>query len=127
MEFIAQTKDGQAVRYVDGKRYLWLASLSGPVIPILAILGYFFAGQRPIFLAFPLIYIFVVIPILDALFGQDQHNPPEEVVPLMAEDQYYRVLLYVGLILLYTQFFRSEEHTSELQSPCTLVCRLLLG
>src|SRR5256885_11711639 len=23
--------------------------------------------------------------------------------------------------------FRSEEHTSELQSPCNLVCRLLLG
>src|SRR5256885_12890207 len=25
------------------------------------------------------------------------------------------------------QFWRSEEHTSELQSPCNLVCRLLLG
>src|SRR5256885_1366665 len=25
-----------------------------------------------------------------------------------------------------TQFGRSEEHTSELQSPCNLVCRLLL-
>src|SRR5688500_12097050 len=24
------------------------------------------------------------------------------------------------------QIFRSEEHTSELQSPCNLVCRLLL-
>src|SRR5256885_7610827 len=24
------------------------------------------------------------------------------------------------------QFSRSEEHTSELQSPCNLVCRLLL-
>src|SRR5256885_12216794 len=24
------------------------------------------------------------------------------------------------------QLFRSEEHTSELQSPCNLVCRLLL-
>src|SRR2546426_4407243 len=24
------------------------------------------------------------------------------------------------------QFTRSEEHTSELQSPCNLVCRLLL-
>src|SRR5256885_12703622 len=24
------------------------------------------------------------------------------------------------------QFLRSEEHTSELQSPCNLVCRLLL-
>src|SRR5688500_19540221 len=26
----------------------------------------------------------------------------------------------------YSLFLRSEEHTSELQSPCTLVCRLLL-
>src|SRR5256885_13370638 len=25
-----------------------------------------------------------------------------------------------------TRFYRSEEHTSELQSPCNLVCRLLL-
>src|SRR5256885_8008299 len=25
-----------------------------------------------------------------------------------------------------TGFLRSEEHTSELQSPCNLVCRLLL-
>src|SRR5256885_12241916 len=25
-----------------------------------------------------------------------------------------------------TSFVRSEEHTSELQSPCNLVCRLLL-
>src|SRR2546426_7136655 len=27
---------------------------------------------------------------------------------------------------LVVQFQRSEEHTSELQSPCNLVCRLLL-
>src|SRR5256885_8115170 len=27
---------------------------------------------------------------------------------------------------LYSRFRRSEEHTSELQSPCNLVCRLLL-
>src|SRR3989454_6983754 len=27
---------------------------------------------------------------------------------------------------LCVEFFRSEEHTSELQSPCNLVCRLLL-
>src|SRR5256885_4120980 len=28
--------------------------------------------------------------------------------------------------ILQPTFFRSEEHTSELQSPCNLVCRLLL-
>src|SRR5205807_9353451 len=30
------------------------------------------------------------------------------------------------VIELETSFGRSEEHTSELQSPCNLVCRLLL-
>src|SRR5256885_10815853 len=33
-------------------------------------------------------------------------------------------LLYTSLDL--SNRFRSEEHTSELQSPCNLVCRLLL-
>src|SRR5688500_20297247 len=30
------------------------------------------------------------------------------------------------LVFTYGGFLRSEEHTSELQSPCNLVCRLLL-
>src|SRR5256885_4387326 len=32
----------------------------------------------------------------------------------------------VQLLVLAQNFLRSEEHTSELQSPCNLVCRLLL-
>src|SRR2546426_8869605 len=31
-----------------------------------------------------------------------------------------------GEILARSRWHRSEEHTSELQSPCNLVCRLLL-
>src|ERR1039457_5610546 len=31
-----------------------------------------------------------------------------------------------NLLKFYWRFHRSEEHTSELQSPCNLVCRLLL-
>src|SRR2546426_7791231 len=31
-----------------------------------------------------------------------------------------------GMRLVIAEFRRSEEHTSELQSPCNLVCRLLL-
>src|SRR2546426_6991084 len=33
---------------------------------------------------------------------------------------------HCGLLILRCQSGRSEEHTSELQSPCNLVCRLLL-
>src|SRR5256885_9506568 len=32
----------------------------------------------------------------------------------------------VGLLVAHALRARSEEHTSELQSPCNLVCRLLL-
>src|ERR1039457_7338788 len=35
-------------------------------------------------------------------------------------------LLERGIHIGEALFFRSEEHTSELQSPCNLVCRLLL-
>ena len=39
-------------------------------------------------------------------------------------DRHYRMYDYVVDELKCSQ--RSEEHTSELQSPCNLVCRLLL-
>src|SRR2546426_5022323 len=45
-----------------------------------------------------------------------QHTDPERAVPLLE-----KVLQGSGSPKL-----RSEEHTSELQSPCNLVCRLLL-
>src|SRR5256885_5497728 len=32
----------------------------------------------------------------------------------------------LALVILVAIVWRSEEHTSELQSPCNLVCRLLL-
>src|SRR2546426_7701603 len=33
---------------------------------------------------------------------------------------------HAGTLISAILFLRSEEHTSELQSPCNLVCRLLL-
>src|SRR3989454_4175180 len=36
------------------------------------------------------------------------------------------VAAHVGVVERRVHLVRSEEHTSELQSPCNLVCRLLL-
>src|ERR1039457_7646497 len=38
----------------------------------------------------------------------------------------HQILLFAGSGGCRMEFIRSEEHTSELQSPCNLVCRLLL-
>src|SRR5256885_3890991 len=42
-----------------------------------------------------------------------------------AQDSYRRFITMFGSIVMGVGR-RSEEHTSELQSPCNLVCRLLL-
>ncbi|HYM34682.1 MAG TPA: alkane 1-monooxygenase [Steroidobacteraceae bacterium] len=105
MAFIAQAADGRTVRYVDGKRYLWLMSLTGPMIPMISVYWYMASGQNPLTLLFPLAYTFLAVPIIDFLMGEDTHNPPEEVVALMSKDNYYRFLLYVAIALLYIDFF----------------------
>jgi alkane 1-monooxygenase len=105
MVYIAQADDGRTVMYRDAKRYAWLASLSGPLIPMIAVAAYFLGNANPVVLFVPLLYTFTVVPALDWLFGEDTHNPPEEVVALMGRDAYYRVLLYLAIVLLYANFF----------------------
>src|SRR2546426_6189252 len=43
-----------------------------------------------------------------------------------AADTCRRSLAFSSRVALFCLLPRSEEHTSELQSPCNLVCRLLL-
>src|SRR6185436_8080486 len=105
MAFVAQAADGSTIRYVDGKRYMWLASLTGPLVPIVGVALYFLSGGNPLACVFPLVYTFLFVPLADAIFGEDTHNPPEEVVPAMSRDNYYRVLVYVAIVLLFAQFF----------------------
>lgn len=105
MEFVGEAADGHTVRYRDRKRYLWLLSLSGPFHTVIAIALYFATGGNPLTMLYPLAYTFVGIPLVDAIMGEDHHNPPEEVVRSMAGDNFYRALLYVGIALLYANFF----------------------
>lgn len=91
-------------RYVDPKRYLWLTSLSGPFVLPVAIGLYVLSGQHEICLWLPLLYIYVGIPFADGVLGEDTNNPPEELVPELSRDGFYRALLYVDVVLLYLSF-----------------------
>jgi alkane 1-monooxygenase len=127
MEFIAAAADGGSIRYKDRKRYLWLLSLTGSFNPPIAIGLYFATGRNPLALIFPLFYTFAVIPIVDALMGEDPHNPPEEVVRQMAQDNYYRVLLYVGIALLFASFFSVAWFLGTYPVPAWAYAILALG
>jgi len=127
MEFVGQTADGRSIRYIDKKRYLWLLSLTGGFNPPIAIGLYFASGHNPFAMLFPLVYTFVVIPIVDALMGEDHHNPPEEVVRHMAHDNYYRILLYVGIALLFASFFVVAWFLGSYRVPWWAYIALALG
>ena len=79
------------ISYVDSKRYLWLLSVLFPLTPFIGMALMARSGQEWT-LWLPLVFLYAVIPLLDYLFPNDRSNPPEQVVPQLEADLYYRVL-----------------------------------
>ncbi len=91
--YSAVLASGEAVDYVDRKRWLWLFSVVYPLQPFVAIWLHFKTGNELWFLLpFAINYIFA--PLLDWAIGEDRNNPPEEVVIQLDQDPYYRRLTY---------------------------------
>jgi alkane 1-monooxygenase len=85
--------DGNVISYADGKRYLWAGALAYPLIALSAIAGWFYTGSE-LALCLPLAFFYVIIPVADRIFGNDENNPPEEIVPQLEADNYYRYLAW---------------------------------
>jgi len=71
MAFVAVTTAGASPAYIDRKRYWWLASLSGPLVPALTVAAYL-QFNYALLLLVPLLYILGWIPLADALCGEDE-------------------------------------------------------
>lgn len=86
------------VTYRDRKRVWWLLSVVYPLIPFTGIAAHALTGQQ-IALALPLVISYGLMPLLDALIGEDENNPPEAVVPQLEADRYYRWLTWATVPL----------------------------
>ena len=85
-----------ALQYVDRKRYLWLVAVFFPLIPFTGMALELWSGQEWT-LWVPLVLVYAVIPLLDYLFPNDASNPPEQVVPQLEADFYYRLLNHLTI------------------------------
>ena len=92
------------VRYRDGKRYAWFVSLLVPTVLGCGPLFYALTGSVAS-LWIPAAVVYGVVPLLDVLLGEDRNNPPEEVVPLLEADAYYRWATYALVPVLWLAFF----------------------
>jgi alkane 1-monooxygenase len=88
--------DGSTLSYTDGKRWLWIASLAMPLIPLAAFALFLHTGAEWT-LVTPLLFFYVVVPLADVLFGEDRNNPPEALVPQLEQDGYYRYLAWATI------------------------------
>ena len=84
-------EDGGVISYADDKRYLWAGALAYPLVALGAIAGWFYTGSE-MALFIPLAFFYLIIPVADRIFGNDENNPPEEIVPQLEADNYYSYL-----------------------------------
>jgi alkane 1-monooxygenase len=99
-QYTATTPDGRRITWRDGKRLAWLLSVVYPLVPLLGVALHARTGE-PAMLAVPLLIGYGLMPLLDALFGEDLNNPPEEVVPQLEADCYYRWLTWLTVPLYF--------------------------
>jgi alkane 1-monooxygenase len=88
----------------DRKRYLWILGLAVPLLPFSAYTWANRTGSELLFFN-GLIWILVIVPLLDAVFGTDRTNPPESAVARLEEDRWYRWLTYLYLPLQMAGFW----------------------
>ncbi len=115
-------------QYEDGKRYLWILSVLFPLIPLVGMGLMRWSGQEWM-LWIPLVLVYAGIPLLDYIFPNDASNPPEQVVPQLEADPYYRVLAYLTVplhffILIFGAWFVANH---ELGWSGLLALSLLVG
>ena len=98
--FTLERAGAAPISYVDNKRWLWLASLAMPALPLGAIAATLATGSEWFLLA-PLVFFYAIVPALDAIVGEDTSNPPEELVPQLSADRYYRYLTWATIPLYF--------------------------
>ena len=126
MIFVSRTDNGERMEYRDGKRWLWCLSVLSPTVPSLAVLLLAWTAN-PLFALMPVIVYFGVVPLLDALIGEDMNNPPDEVVEALSADPYYRFLLYLALPVFWISFLASMWAIATLGLPLWANLALAVG
>jgi alkane 1-monooxygenase len=96
--YTAVDADGRSVSYRDRKRWAWSLSVVYPLIPFTGLVAHRLSGHE-IALGLPLVISYGLMPLLDALIGEDENNPPEAVVPQLDADRYYRWLTWATVPL----------------------------
>lgn len=80
--------------YIDSKRYLWLLAYLVPLQGLIAIGIYSIYPQQWLFWV-PVVFSYVLVPVIDMFLKEDVNNPPEQVISTLEADRYYKWVSYL--------------------------------
>jgi alkane 1-monooxygenase len=124
--FTSTQADGSVINYRDQKRWLYLWSLFLPAIPALSVALYFsLMGNWATLI--PALFVYVGVPMVDAIFGEDTHNPPESVVQKMAEDRHYSWMVRSAVPIVWISFVAIFALIGTQDLPWWSVAALIMG
>ena len=126
--YTGTSPSGEAIHYVDRKRWLWLMSVGYPLQPFLGIALHASTGNE-LWLLLPILLNYVFAPIIDMIFGEDRNNPPEEVVMQLDQDPFYRRLTYIVVPLHFIAMIGTALYagTQELSAWAILGLAVVAG
>jgi alkane 1-monooxygenase len=102
-------------------------SLFLPIVPILSYGVYLLSGGAVAATLIPVLFIFGLVPFLDAVFGEDTNNPPAEVVAAMEADPYYRRLAIATVPLFWLSYLAAVAFVGTQDLPWWSYVALILG
>ena len=109
--YVATLPNGGQLEYVDKKRWFWTLCLAYALLPFTGIIPHALTGNEWWF-TLPLLLAYVVGPILDWIMGEDENNPPQEVISQLEQDHYYRRLTYISVPLHFLSFLGAAAYAA---------------
>lgn len=119
--------DGSEIIYTDRKRHLYWLILISPAVSLASIWLYFALDKNPIVTLIPLLFFYIFTPIMDAIMGEDPHNPPEEVVSAMSADRYYRFTVHTMVYVAIALFLCFVVFVGTQDLPWWAILALIIG
>ena len=92
--------DHAITEWKDSKRYLWPLPILLAGIPLVSWWLFYRTGIEATLWLSPVVF-YVLIPMIEVLFGEDTSNPPREAIPQLRDDPFYKWSTFAALPVSY--------------------------
>ena len=125
--FTGTAENGQSVVYRDSKRHMYWLIIISPIVALSSIWLYFALDKNALVTLIPMLFFYAFTPLMDAIMGEDPHNPPEEVVNAMIADNYYRFTVHSMVYIAIAVFLAFIVFVGTQDLPWWAILALIIG